>query len=503
MSVVKLTATDGSAIQFEDGKMAGAGGMKDVYFSPDRSYVVAWFRKPQDFNSIERLEKIVGQYRDNIFNKTGGEYWNKLYCWPTKLVRDKDRTAVIVPTYEKEFFFEFGSKNNDMLKIQGGEKQGKWFASANHQLKHLDPQERGDWYNYLLICLKIARATRRMHAAGLAHSDLSYKNVLINPRTGNACMIDIDGLVVPGRFPPDVLGTPDFIAPEVIKTLHLPITDKSRALPRRETDQHALAVLIYMYLLYRHPLRGGKVHGTCDALRDDALMMGEKALFIEHPTDRSNRPNLRELRPTELFHGDVAKLPYSVVGPYLKPLFDKAFVENIHTPERRPSADDWENALLKTVDLVHPCVNPKCDHKWFVFDNSTRPTCPFCGTAYKGVLPVLNLYSSDGKGNFRPDNHRLMVYSNGNVGLSLYPWHVSRRVVPNEKLTPEQKKRVGYFQFHLGKWLLVNVSLTGMKDENTKTLVPLGTAIELKDGQKILLSPEDGGRLIHVQMVKS
>jgi serine/threonine protein kinase len=62
---------------------------------------------------------------------------------------------------------------------------------------------------------------RRLHAAGLAHSDLSYKNVLVDPAGGNACIIDIDGLVVPGKFPPDVVGTPDFIAPEVIASQHL------------------------------------------------------------------------------------------------------------------------------------------------------------------------------------------------------------------------------------------------------------------------------------------
>lgn len=39
-----------------------------------------------------------------------------------------------------------------------------------------------------------------MHAAGLAHSDLSYKNVLIDPVTGSACVIDVDGLVVPGKI---------------------------------------------------------------------------------------------------------------------------------------------------------------------------------------------------------------------------------------------------------------------------------------------------------------
>ena len=103
-----------------------------------------------------------------------------------------------------------------------------------------------------------------MHAAGLAHSDLSYKNILIDPVTGRACVIDVDGLVVPGKYPPDVVGTPDFIAPEVIQTNHLKKDDPKRYLPNIMTDRHALAVLIYMYLLYRHPLRGGLVHDLND-----------------------------------------------------------------------------------------------------------------------------------------------------------------------------------------------------------------------------------------------
>ncbi len=499
MSVVRLTATDGSAVQFEDGKMAGAGGMKDVYFAPDKSYVVAWFRKPQDYNSVERLKNIVGPYREKIFNAPGGEYWNNLYCWPTKIVQDKGRTGIVAPTYEKQFFFEFGSKNNDtLLGIRGKEKEGKWFASANHQQKHLDPQERGDWLKYLAISVKIARSARRMHAAGLAHSDLSYKNVLVNPCSGSACMIDIDGLVVPGKFPPDVLGTPDFIAPEVLRTLKLPLTDKNRSLPRRETDQHALAVLIYMYLLYRHPIRGGKSHDM-DPNRDEELMMGEKALFIEHSTDKSNRPNLKDVKPSSLPYADTGKMPYTLTGPYLKAMFDRAFIDGLHAPHLRPSADEWETALVKTVDLVQPCANAKCAHKWFVFDNSTKPTCPFCGTSYKGLLPVLNLYSSDGKGNFRPDNHRLMVYTN----QYLYPWHASRKVVPNEKLTAEQRKPVGYFVFHQGKWLLINQTLAGLKDVDANKPIPPGSSVELTDGQKLLLNPDDGGRLIHVQMVKA
>jgi hypothetical protein len=498
-TIVKVAAHDGSVVEFDEANPAGSGGMKDVFFTPDRRHVVAWFRKPQDFNSVERLKNLVGLYREKIFNQPGGDYWTQLYRWPTKLVQQKGFTGIVVPTYEKNFFFEFGSKNNDALGIRGKEKEGKWFASANHQQKHLDPQERGDWLKYLAICLKIARAVRRMHAAGLAHSDLSYRNVLVDPRTGGACLIDLDGLVVPGKYPPDVIGTPDFIAPEVMKTLKLPLTDPNRFLPRRETDQHALAVLIYMYLLYRHPLRGGKVHDLNDPQRDDELMMGERALFIEHPTDKSNRVNLKDVKASYLPYADARKLPYTLAGPYLKTLFDRAFIDGLHAPHLRPTADEWEQALIRTVDLVQPCANQQCDHKWFVFDNTARPVCPFCKTAFKGLLPVLNLYSYDNKGTFRPDNHRLMVYTN----QYLYPWHVSRKVAPNERLTPEQRKPVAYFVYHQDKWLLINQTLAALKDVTAAKAIPIGSSLELADGQQILLSPEEGGRLVQVQMVRA
>ncbi|MES2571497.1 MAG: lipopolysaccharide kinase InaA family protein [Verrucomicrobiota bacterium] len=501
MSVIRLTAEDGSPVEFDDATMAGSGGMKDVYFSTDRSYVVAWFRKPQDAQSLERLRNIVGPFREKIFNQPGGEYWKSLYCWPTKLVHESGYTGIVVPAYDRNFFFEFGSKNNDtLLGIKGKEKEGKWFASANHQQKHLDPQERGDWLKYLAICIKIARACRRMHAAGLAHSDLSYKNVLVDPRTGNACLIDIDGLVVHGKFPPEVLGTPDFIAPEVMRTLKLPLTDPRRNLPRRETDQHALAVLIYMYLLYRHPLRGGRVHDTSDPQRDEELTMGEKALFVEHPADRTNRPNLREIKPSFLPYADVNKLPYTLTGPYLKALFERAFMEGLHDPARRPTADEWEHALVKTVDLIQPCPNPNCDQKWFVFESGSSVACPFCRTPLNRLTPVLAFFSSsDGREEYRADQHRLVVYHN----QYLYPWHVSRRIVPNEKLQADQRKPVAYFIFHQGKWLLVNQTLPGLKEMPSGKPVPPGSALELVNGGQILLSAEEGGRLLHVQLIQT
>ena len=42
--IVQIKALDGSIVEFDDSKIIGKGEMKDVYFSPDRSYVVAFYR---------------------------------------------------------------------------------------------------------------------------------------------------------------------------------------------------------------------------------------------------------------------------------------------------------------------------------------------------------------------------------------------------------------------------------------------------------------------------
>ena len=505
--IIKCHTVDGRAIEFVD-EVIGSGAMKDVYFSPDRSYVVCFFSKEKNKfyeskaaleQQKDRLKEIVGNKWNGIFNGVGGDYWKNIFCWPDGLVEYNDLLGITAPTYKKYYFFSYGSKNNDFLKIKGKEKEGKWFASANNQNRFLDEREKGSWLNYLKIGILISRAVRRMHAAGLAHSDLSYKNVLIDPVTGSACVIDVDGLVVPGKYPPDVVGTPDFIAPEVVMTNHLSKEDPKRFLPSIATDKHALAVLIYMYLLYRHPLRGGKIHDMDDPQKDENMGMGEKALFVEHPTDQSNQVKSNQLQPSQLPWADPSRISYQVTGPYLTELFNKSFIEGLHEPSKRPSANDWETALVKTVDLIQPCQNAACSQKWYVFDNTTQPKCPFCNTPFTGKLPILNLYSARQQGSYRPDHHRLMVWT----GQSLFAWHANNMIAPNERLTAEQTTRKGYFVLHNDRWWLVNEGLTDLTDVTTKTVIPIGGKIELKNGVQILLSKQEGGRLAVVQMVEA
>jgi serine/threonine protein kinase len=499
MSIITVKSIiTGAAYQYVDNGEPKSGTAKNVYFSPDKKYVVAIFKEKQDFNQKERLKKITSDYLNRIKKNEGGDYYlDEIYRWPTDVIETNGKTGIIVPIYNAKFFFKKGYATQDL--IRGEEKNGKWFAGAKFRNRQfplsLDASELGKWLNYFQVCVNLARGVKKMHQMGLSHSDLSYNNVLVDPTTGSACMIDLDGLVVPGLFPAEVIGTADFIAPEVLSTKHLSKTDPNRKLPNRLTDLHALACLIYMYLLHRHPLKGGKVHDL-DTEKDDLLSMGEKALFIEHPTDKTNRPKLNQVSKWDLYWADIDKLPYTITGPYLKELFDQTFIKGLHQPNERPTADMWEQALLKTTDLMQPCTNPSCQQKWYVFDNTNTPRCPFCGTKHQGTLPVLDLYFQFKPSVWKPENHRLMVYHN----QYLFQWHVNRNIARNERLTPEQKIPVGYFTFHNDKWVLVNQKLNSLVDKTENKEIPIGSMVEITDGKQLLLSKEDGGRVVVVTM---
>ncbi len=474
MTRARATLKDGQTVEYVVVADPPAGGMKKTYFSPDKSYVVQFFHDQEtgrDPQRLARLEKVLGQFNPTLDPKTGA-YFKKLFCWPTGIVV-KPELGIVAPAYPGNYFFASGP-------FKGKEKEGRWFTSP--KLRRLLPEaERGTWLKYFQICILIARAVRRLHQAGLAHSDLSCKNILVDPAGGQSIVIDIDSLVVPHFFPPDVLGTPGYIAPEVLGTLALPFDDPKRMHPSARTDQHALAVLIYEYLLFRHPLRGPKVNSTVSAEEDENLSMGAKALFVEHPTDRSNRP------------ADIT-VESSALGPHLHGLFQRAFVKGLHAPNDRPAAIEWERGLIRTWDLLHPCENAACSHKWFVLHDPAKAVCPFCRTKPRGVVPALKLRKETRPGQWMTDG-QLVVYNN----LALCKWHAFANVFPGEEA---DRTRQGYFAFHQGQWLLINEALASLTSASGNR-VPAGQAVALTDGAMIRLSQEPHGRIAEVQVVQA
>jgi hypothetical protein len=92
-----------------------------------------------------------------------------------------------------------------------------------------------------------------------------------------------------------------------------------------------------------------------------------------------------------------------------------------------------------------------------------------------------------------------MVYNN----QYLFQWHVNRHVIRNEKLTAEQKVPVGYFTLHQGRWVLVNQKLSSLKDLTENRDIPVGTMVDITDGKRLLLSGEDGGRVVVITMANT
>lgn len=471
MQTLRATLEGGQTIEYLP-KIIGEGGMKVVHFTPDKSQVVCFFKDSHTATDPQRrlrLQAIVGKYNPTR-DETHGAYWEQLFCWPSHVVV-APQLGIVAPAYAANFFFASGP-------FTGKEKQAKWFTSPKLR-KMLPEAERGTWLSMLQICIRLARALRRMHNAGLAHSDLSNRNVLIDPTSGTMVVIDIDSLVVPQLFPPDVLGTPGYIAPEVLSTQELEVGDPRRVLPSRRTDQHALAVLIYEYLLGRHPLRGPKVNSTVSAEEDELLSMGAKALWIEDPTDSSNRPQ-------------SLTLSYEVLGPYLAALFRQAFIQGLHNPQERPGADEWERALIKTTDLLLPCQNPKCAGKWFVMGDETPPVCPWCETPRQGQFPVLNFFRATKSGQYTSERHRLAVWQH----QRLYRWHVF-----DNQFAGEGADRVplGYFALQNGKWWLVNQGQESLFPFGSDPIPP-GGGIALHEGMSLQLSRSPHGRVALVEM---
>ncbi len=66
-----------------------------------------------------------------------------------------------------------------------------------------------------------------------------------------------------------------------------------------------------------------------------------------------------------------------------------------------------------------------------------------------------------------------------------------------------KKKRVGYFVYHNSTWWLVNERIDGLMVLPEKKKIAIGDKIALTDGLQFVLSTEEGGRLVVVQLVSN
>jgi len=438
-----------------------AGGEGRIFFSRDGLYAIKIYHPGVSLEKRQFLE-MISMLGSSLTSEEA-----QFLCWPLAMVRSVDNVSQVgcvtrrIPASHKSLC-NF-NENPKMVKEQ--------FLAGR------------SWSHYLQIARGIARAVAVLHGRGCAHTDLSNFNFLVDPNTTDVVLLDLDGLVVPGFLPAQVKGTRGIIAREIMLR---------KGKPNELSDRHSLAVQVLQTLLFRNVFKSLITYDP-DPDKDEDMGWGEELTFSEDPNDRRNRPRLLGV---PLFQGGA--LSYKMLTPALQKLTERACIEGLNIPSKRPSAREWITTLSYALDELYQC--PRCQIH-FPYPYWLRPmqrrSCPFCGQRVTGKLPsVLSIYEPRSRGKY-VFAQRHLVMGNG--------WQLFSDILDPQRDPPMSRKKevsVGHVELD-GKTNLSRL----INDEGNRWSVQLkgesvitagkGDSIPLKPGAMINFG--EGRRLLVVE----
>ncbi len=191
----------------------------------------------------------------------------------------------------------------------------------------------------ILAALHLTDSFKRLHDKGLCYRDISFGNVFFDHRTGDVLICDNDNIAQETIDNSGVLGTPRFMAPEIVV---------GAAKPNVASDLYSLSVLLFYLFFVHHPLEGKReAEIRCFDLPAMTKLYGTHPLFIFHPEDASNRPQPK-------LH-ENALIYWGIYPRYLKDLFTRAFTAGLLKPESRIPETGWLRGLEKLLASVQHC----------------------------------------------------------------------------------------------------------------------------------------------------
>jgi DNA-binding helix-hairpin-helix protein with protein kinase domain len=206
-------------------------------------------------------------------------------------------------------------------------------------MNRIDPKFR----ELVTVGLSLADNFFKLHAKGLCYRDISFGNAFFDPNTGEVLICDNDNVAANRSSHVSVLGTPDFMAPEIVR---------GQAKPCRETDLHSLAVLLFYIFHIHHPLMGKKMLGIkCWDYASRTKLFGAQPLFIFDPDDKSN-----EAVPNNAESGANALKYWPIYPQFLRNTFTEAFTSGLRDPEHgRVTEGEWRRVLSNLRDSIFYC----------------------------------------------------------------------------------------------------------------------------------------------------
>lgn len=193
--------------------------------------------------------------------------------------------------------------------------------------------------NLVTACVNLSDAFLKLHALGWCYRDISQGNMFFDPDNGDILICDNDNVGV-NESPTTILGTPKFMAPEVVR---------GEARPSTQTDLFSLAVMHFFVLMNHHPLDGLKEYKIhCFDRPAMERLYGREPVFIFDPYDDSNAPVPG--------YQDNAIAFWAVYPTFLKDLFTKAFTTGLRDPVNgRVRESEWRTELSRVRDSIFYC----------------------------------------------------------------------------------------------------------------------------------------------------
>ena len=222
-----------------------------------------------------------------------------------------------------------------------------------------DPQMH--WRQRILLAHNLCDVVREVHEMNQCIGDMNPANFGFHPSSGYVYAFDADSFHFrspSGRYFPCYVGVAEYYAPELQRQIcrgqDMRTLDPAQTFSC-QTDLFALAVLIFQLLfLGYHPFSARRLesYGSSTVVHRQAtnILNGMCAYF--NPAQGVGLP--------------VGAPPLRLVSPAMREMFRQAFLT-----QTRPSAAEWQRALLKLLQSLQSC-NAQHDYRKELSD------CPFC-----------------------------------------------------------------------------------------------------------------------------
>lgn len=227
------------------------------------------------------------------------------------------------------------------------------------------------FHSLATVGLGLADSFYKLHLQGLCYRDISFGNAFFDPKTGEVLVCDNDNVAENRSGKGGILGTPDFMAPEVVR---------GDAPPSRETDLFSLSVLLFYIFHISHPLKGRKILSirSWDSPARERLF-GTAPVFIFDPNDHSNEAVDKSDDPL-MEAGHWARVYWDIFPKFFRDIFTRAFTSGISDPDGRVQEGEWRGVLSRLHDSIFYCSS--CGKENFYDDDAVKASAGKPGSCW-------------------------------------------------------------------------------------------------------------------------